>query len=570
LAVTYTLVRRLFGDPTALLTAGWLAVSFWPVFYARVALRAISLPLVAGLFVYFLTRALEWGGGVNQGKNDGMWRDWLLAGLFLGGSLYTYMAARVLPLIVIVASAYHLAFYRSARRQWRGLLLMWVVAVVVSAPLVLWLLVHPGAEYRIAEIQKPLTRLLAGDPSQVWYNLVANLKSFAISGDPWPRQNLPGRPVFADALNALLFYVGAALALWHWREPRYGILLVWLVGSLGPSVATADPPSSIRDILALVVVFVLPALAVVESGRWLTRRLSGRWSRVSKYVVPVAALLPLAITGVGTARDYFWRWPQDSVVRFDYQADLTAVARRLRDLPVDTAVTVAGLSVYTMDGPSLALSSSRNTDSVRLCDTRETLVIPAGSKAEIYVPGVVPFDDDLRNQILEWRAIEELDHDSAYRRYYLADGIPPRQEVPNYTGAVTLAEGEAVVDTISFDGMLSYLGYRWVVEPSIDSEFATLLTYWQVESRPASELKVFAHLMRDPDTFVAQDDGLASPPSSWASGDLIIQKHVFTLPELDGMALFYTEVGVYDSATGTRLKAGASDRLLLPTIEATR
>jgi 4-amino-4-deoxy-L-arabinose transferase-like glycosyltransferase len=49
LAIIYVLVRRLFGAPVALLTGGWLATSFWPIFYARVALRAITLPFTAAL-----------------------------------------------------------------------------------------------------------------------------------------------------------------------------------------------------------------------------------------------------------------------------------------------------------------------------------------------------------------------------------------------------------------------------------------------------------------------------------------------------------------------------------------
>ncbi len=59
LAASYALVRRLFGAPVALLTSVWLATSFWPVFYARVALRAISLPFTAALAAYFLFRAID-------------------------------------------------------------------------------------------------------------------------------------------------------------------------------------------------------------------------------------------------------------------------------------------------------------------------------------------------------------------------------------------------------------------------------------------------------------------------------------------------------------------------------
>jgi len=571
LATTYTLIRRLFDSPTALLTAGWLAVSFWPVFYSRVALRAISLPVIAALFAYFLTRALVQRKQTVHRRGNTNWHDWLIAGFFLGASLYTYMAGRILPFITLAISTYLLVFSRAARRQWSGILVMWATAAIVSAPLILWLLGHPGAEYRITEIQEPLTRLLAGDPSLVWKNFIANLRFFTISGDPWPRQNVPGRPVFADVLSAMLFYAGIALALWHWREPCYGTLLIWLLGSLGPSVATADPPSSIRDILALVVVFVFPAQAQVRVGHWLKQSPLTRSRRWLNCALWTMAILPVAITGLSTGRDYFLRWPRNDVVRFDYQSDLTAVARRLDDLPADTSVTVAGLSVHTMDSPSLKLSSRRDTRDVRLCDTRETLVIPTGPSTEIYVPNIVPLDDNLRQQILEWGAFEEHSSDSAYRRYHLASSTPLLATmIPNARSTVRLTDATEITLPVSFDGKLSLLGYRWVQAPSVDSQSATLLTYWQVESQPMNPLKVFSHLLQVPETFIAQDDGLASPSSTWAPGDIIIQKHLFSLPDTDNPALLYTEVGVYDSATGIRLMAGAYDRLLLPTLGTTR
>ena len=48
-AVSYALGRRLFGVRLGLLSAAFLAVLFWPVFYSRLALRAMALPVVAGL-----------------------------------------------------------------------------------------------------------------------------------------------------------------------------------------------------------------------------------------------------------------------------------------------------------------------------------------------------------------------------------------------------------------------------------------------------------------------------------------------------------------------------------------
>ena len=52
-AVTYALNKRLFGRNIALLVTALIAVLFMPVFYSRLALRAISLPVTAGLCACF-------------------------------------------------------------------------------------------------------------------------------------------------------------------------------------------------------------------------------------------------------------------------------------------------------------------------------------------------------------------------------------------------------------------------------------------------------------------------------------------------------------------------------------
>ena len=56
-AVSYALGRRLFGVRMGLLSAAFLAVLFWPVFYSRLALRAVALPMVAGLSAVVWWRA---------------------------------------------------------------------------------------------------------------------------------------------------------------------------------------------------------------------------------------------------------------------------------------------------------------------------------------------------------------------------------------------------------------------------------------------------------------------------------------------------------------------------------
>src|SRR3990170_1980805 len=52
-ALTYALARRMFDSRSALLAAALMAVSFWPVMYARLGLRHIGIvPLMLGAFLF--------------------------------------------------------------------------------------------------------------------------------------------------------------------------------------------------------------------------------------------------------------------------------------------------------------------------------------------------------------------------------------------------------------------------------------------------------------------------------------------------------------------------------------
>lgn len=542
IAATYILTRRLLGVPVALLTIAWLTVSFWPLFYARVGLRAITLPFTAALAAYFLLECRFQDVGGSRIAN------WLLAGFFLGLSLYTYMAARILPFILAAFLVYSFLISPSTPIPWSRLLVFLLVAALVSAPLLIWLATHPGAEYRIEEIREPLDRLLAGDPSLVWQNLIANLKFFTFVGDPWPHQNLSGRPVFADPISVALFCAGLFIALWRWRNPRYGFLLLWLAGALAPSIITSVAPSSIRNILGLVVAFTFPALALVEISHWIKSRI-GR-------LPPASCFLLLAPCLFLTARDYFSVWPRHKDVRYFYQSDLIAVAQRLDELPSQTPITVAGLSVHTMDGPSLELFTRRDVDDVRLCDTRETLVIPDAACRDVwlFVPQTVPFDEDLQQRLLNWGAAEI--NKPAFTGYRLSGGIA----LHHLETTAARPDGQVVDLPASFGGRLAFLGY----EQSRRDEHLTLLTYWRVEEPPTSRLKIFVHLVGES---IIQDDGLGSPPRGWMAGDLIVQKHVLTIPSDLSNDLYILQVGLYNASSGSRLHTVGADRLLLAPVE---
>jgi hypothetical protein len=273
-----------------------------------------------------------------------------------------------------------------------------------------------------------------------------------------------------------------------------------------------------------------------------------------------------------TVRDYFIRWPHRDDVRYFYQADLTAVGQRLDQLAPGAPVTVAGLSVHSMDRPTLEFSTQTSAQRIRLCDTRETLVIPADPGARILVPRIVPFDEqgDLERRIAAW---SEAEINSSFTSYHLRDSTALDAHLKRLETGVALPDGTPVVLPVSFADRLSFLGYEWLQTPSAAQGSASLLTYWRVQVPPATRIKVFVHLLDNAAgghrTIIAQDDGLGSPPQGWRKGDLLIQKHVLSLPtglpgEEPDLGSYPIQVGIYyDTDGGERLSALTADHLLL-------
>jgi hypothetical protein len=315
-------------------------------------------------------------------------------------------------------------------------------------------------------------------------------------------------------------------------------------------------------------VFVFPALALVEAGRFRRFLLPA-----SSFLLPASCFLLLAPCLFLTVRDYFFIWPRHDVVRFDYQADLTAVAHRLDELPPETPVTVAGLSVHTMDGPSLRLAAQRDVHEVRLCDTRETLVVPAGRDAWLFVPQVVPFDGDLEERLSEWGAVAEAGSQHSFASYRLPDDVAVERDLQRLETTAALPDGSPVALPVSFGGRLAFLGYEWTRQTFAPGDSPALLTYWRVETPPPIPLKVFVHLrpwrhlLGESDTPIAQHDGLGSPPHGWAAGDLVVQKHVLSLPADITPGLYRLHLGVYNAPAGPRLSVAGADRLILPPVE---
>ena len=301
IAATYWLGREMLADRRiALLAAALLAVSFWHVLFSRLGFRAISQPLLQALAVAALFRGLR----------GGRWR-WLgLAGLLIGLSAYTYLAARLFP--ILLAFALLPLLLDRDRRRVRLRQIAWValVAFLTALPLLVYFYLHPDAFWvRIGQVAPGAESLSLSQ------SLLRSLGMFFLKGDPYLRFNLPGRPIF-DFVTGSLFLVGWLLCLWRYRRLPYDwqraavllLLLAPLVMLLPTALAVSEiVPSNLRAIGLIPFIFFLPPIGLIallagwmttEIGRqpWVVYGLQRTRDAVSAHAAgPVALSLALFV-----------------------------------------------------------------------------------------------------------------------------------------------------------------------------------------------------------------------------------------------------------------------------------
>ena len=327
---TYLLTRELFGAKdrrlgqwTALLAAAFLAVSFWHLTLNHLAFRANYLPLVEVLCFLFLWRAI---------RTRRVW-NFVLSGLFLGLSLHTYSSARFVPFVLVAFFAV-LLVTRKGRAWilplWRQWLLLAFVALLVAAPLLIYLALHP--DYLLPRsdslfiLSPHLHQGRLGD--LVLRSVLGNFGLFGFSGDTNWVYNIPGRPGL-DVVMAVLFWLGLVLCLVRWRRPRYLFLAVWWLVMLLPSILAPDPiPHSLRAIGTLPVACIVAASGL--SGLLLSppQRLRRAWLALA-LVLLVGLPIYLGWAGYNTWHSYFDVWLPRDEVYFAYHGHMADLAERI-------------------------------------------------------------------------------------------------------------------------------------------------------------------------------------------------------------------------------------------------
>lgn len=532
IAATYWLGREMLADRRiALLAAALLAVSFWHLIFSRLGFRVITEPLLQALTVAALFRGL-------RGKQ---WPWLLLAGVFLGLTAYTYLSARLFPVLLLAAVLPLLFSYENMRIRWQQLFFVGLIALLIILPLIAYFQDNPAAFWvRIGQVAPGQSGGLS-----IIESLLKSLGMYFLVGDPYIRFNIPERPLFGWFWGGLLL-VGWIICLLRYRRYPYDwqraalilLLLAPLVMLLPTALAVNEiVPSNLRAIGLIPFVFYLPAIGLIALLQDLGRRLH---LPPLTSAVQVIILLLIVAGWAYTYNLYFHHWAMTAELVYEADGDLAAAAAYLDQ--TDTTGKKVYVAAVHYRHPTMAFLSEKYP-TLKWLPESETLVFPATGESLYVYPHNSP--------AAEW-SLPYLEAGSLVHEGTGAQGQPLFDVYQlNQQPALNIAHPLHV----NFGNAITLLGYD--LQPAAAGETLLALLYWHVEARPpvgnVANPVPFIHLEDSRGYRWSQAEAGAYPAEQWEAGEVIVQQVAIPITPGTPPGEYQLRVGLFDPGNGMRL-----------------
>lgn len=554
-ALAWWLGRRLFGIRAGLAAAALLAVSPFAVYYSQEARMYALLALWAALAsAWIVTLALP-GDKVS-------WPGAALYALATAAGLYTHYAYP----FVMIAQAMALAIAWPAKRALSS----------SKGPS------HAGV-WALRQAQDPSDALIR-QPRAVIAWILANAAAIALFA-PWlpialrqivgwsvaPQDYALG-PAVVDALRWVV--AGRTLAL---PEAALPLIALGLLAAVGLAAAPAvDSRRALIPFALLVVPFALlfvfklyresylkfllvcalplallagRAVAVL-STRIGIRSDRLRWTRPAAFV---GSLCLVAATLVGSLNNLY---TNPAYARDDYRG----IAQRvLADLRPGDRVWFSGPNqweVYTYYDP----------------DPARVFPVPYRPVSDAAADGALtPASAGASRIYTLFYGEREADPESRYERWLAERAYKAREEWVGNIRLATYAVNRnlaSVSQGAAWQGGIGLASARADLAEVRAGDIIPLALTWTASSAPPANLSVFVHLGLADGPPVAQNDGAPAagfrPTTSWRPGESIVDQRGVLITPATPPGRYTLFVGLYDPATGQRLKLTSSaDRLAL-------
>ncbi len=535
--------RTEVGVGVAVLAAFFAAISFWHIFYCRYGERIPLTLFFATLALWFFWRAIMVKSSKFQVSDFTppvprpslhAWRNYILTGLFTGLTLYTYPSGRVVPIALIILTAYVALTDRACAAYYlKGLVLAGTIAAIVFLPLGVYYLQHPIdfiSHASDVSIFVPHGEISGNLPLELGKNVLKILGMFFVVGDSGVLRNLPYLPVF-DPFVGALFVVGVMVWLAELFSPRTTrvnrlravFLAVWLGLALGLSFVSDDAPNNGRILIGLPVVMILPAWGAVAI-----------WERLQSPMMRRAAMVALSAVVVISAtlvyRDTFIVWANDPGTYYAFDTDKVELSKWINQNARTPHLYLAPV-VYQVGTVSLL---TRNAP-LKSFDSRDTIVLPsrADGKDALFM---FPPEQEKRLQTMAARlgALGARTDVAGANEAKLAFAYRvPAQNLPDPRDPLAaLARGGDFVNPQKttravWNDSFALIGYTIDAVDAAKRNLEVTLFFHALEPMDADY--TFSVKARDAkDRVWGQEDKQAGsnsyPTSLWSAGDVIVEK----------------------------------------------
>ncbi len=600
--VMYRWVLTIFDDEPkaqwlALISTTGLVTSFWVLVMNRAGYRANLLPLFILVMSYFF-----W-----YGWQTGKIRYYLLAGTGLGLAQYTYLSARLLPLVFLLfISVQTLLSWRKDQARlktaWFGLLIMGGVSVLIFIPLLVFFVKTPQAFWgRVGDVAVKVG-WSAADLKGLAFHLWEAIRVFIDGQDLNWRHHLLGRPGF-DWFNTLGFWLGLLFTIRYYRRPANIFLLALLVIMWLPAPLSEPAFHTLRLSGILPAYYVLMAVGLISLADWLNTKSRGFLRRkavsstesrsdfASSTSPPLrfsetglAALIALLLFSGGlTFYDYFYRWANNSDVYQSFDGPVVDLAAYLTTLESAGQMPAINLIIpfYLYTHASMRYMLHDNFQEEVLLPEAVAAHLRRQEKVAVVVPEYP--GDDGQPPAFVWLSQDGGELGTAYvsavRRDMSLDrlaakpvgliegsranviarqyNVGPQDLLPLFPGQMPRKKM-----AVEWADNLLLSGYEFVPTTVEVGHESNLYLAWKILGYTGLKERMFLQVLDSQGNPVGQQEiaPISRKMYRWRDDGLILEQHPLKLDPDLSTGLYFVRLGFFKPETGQRLPVRSFDQ----------
>ncbi|MFH0852471.1 MAG: hypothetical protein V1845_02630 [bacterium] len=352
----YLMIKEMFkngsknGEYIALLSAFFIAVSFWHVNFSRIGFRAVMVPFFLVWSLYFLFKASNSTPIQEISTNDTKKNPlipyflFLVSGLLFGLGFHTYIAFRVAPLVLVPIFIFDMIKNWPRVKLGRWFIFAFGIILAVS-PLAYYYLNNP-ADFMGRAGQVSI--FASASPIKALFDAtLKTLGQFVFRGDYNWRHNLSGAPqVFWPLIP--FFLLGLAYSLiqifkkqnyiqrsWALLSCHWSLVFLWGTMLL-PSILTNEGlPHALRSIGAIPATFIFVGVGVYLAIDYLNSKLLKYEHLLFAYKYAAAGLFVLLLISIAgfSYYQYFIYWGEHPETEGAFTKKFVDEALYLKSLP---------------------------------------------------------------------------------------------------------------------------------------------------------------------------------------------------------------------------------------------